>query len=400
VDETRPVSSPQAAAAADTADVTAEVVVVGAGPAGRALAHVCAGQGLDTVVVAPRPDAVWRPTYGLWADQCAALPGGAEPAAAVWAGGRRLSRGYAVLDNASVLAAYRGAGVREVAGTVVAARTRRDGTTLALRTGRHLAAAVVVDASGQRRVLSGGLPAGRPRVEQTAHGVVVPAAAAAPLVAPGEAVFMRWGRTAGWPTFLYAVPLPGGRTLLEETSLARRPGLPFAELAERLSARLAASGVEVEDGADTERVRFAVDVPAARPRRGIVAFGVAGGMMHPATGYSVGDVVTTAPAVAAAIAAELPRGGPAAARAAQAVLWPPAARAVRALRRWGLRTLLALPPERVPEFFDTFFALPPELQHAYLSGRDDLRGTAAAMSALFGTASWRLRGVMATGWAR
>ncbi len=144
-----------------------------------------------------------------------------------------------------------------------------------------------------------------------------------------------------------------------------------------------------------ERVRFAVDVPVVGGRRpGVVAFGVAAGMMHPATGYSVGETLATAPAVAAAIAADLHRDP---ARAAHAAIWSPAARTVRRLREWGLRALLALPPDRVPEFFDTFFALPPEPQRAYLSGRDDLRGTAAAMSAVFGAAPWGLRRRLVTG---
>ncbi len=373
----------------------ADVVVVGSGPAGWAIAHACAGEGLDTVLVAPRPDDVWWPTYGLWADQCGALPDGAATvtAGAVHAGTTRLPRAYAVLDNASVLAAYRRAPVRVVRGTVVAAE--RGGVVL--RSGDRVAGRVVVDATGQRRVLSGGRRAGE-RVEQTAYGVVVPASAAAALVPPGDAVFMRWGATEGWPTFLYAVPLPGGRTLLEETSLARRPGLPFADLAARLTSRLAAAGISATGA--VERVRFAVDVPVARPHPGVVAFGVAAGMTHPATGYSVGEVLAAAPAVAATLARELRRGGDRAARAAHAVLWTPRARAVRGLRDWGLRSLLAMPPARVPEFFDAFFSLPEGLQRAYLSGRDDLLGTAAAMAALFGAAPWRLRRVLVTGVAR
>src|SRR5687767_5054617 len=89
-------------------------------------------------------------------------------------------------------------------------------------------------------------------------------------------------------------------------------------------------------------------------RGGVVAFGVAAGMMHPATGYSVGDGLATGPAVAAAIAETLPRGGPAAARAAHSAVWPPAAPLVHMLRLQGLRVVLALPPSRVPDFFDVF----------------------------------------------
>lgn len=382
-----------------------DVLVVGAGPAGWSVAVRCAERGLRTTVVDPHPLGPWRATYGLWADQCAALPSGSSfvSASAVWAGRHRLGRGYAVLDNDSVLAACRRTAVSPVADRVLSARCGDDGvSTVRLGSGAAVRAGVVIDASGSRRVLSGGRATG-PRVEQSAFGVILPAAAAAPVVDAGVAEFMRWDAAdPAVPTFLYAVPLPGDRMLLEETSLARRPGVPAAELRTRLATRLAAAGVATDDtdDLDTERVRFAVDLPLPRRRRGVVAFGVAAGMMHPATGYSVGDALTTAPAVADAIAGTLPRGGPAAARAAYGAVWSPAARLVRLARQCGLRALLALPPERIPDFFDAFFTLPEELQRAYLSGRADVRGTAAAMTALFGAVPGALRAPLVLGWMR
>jgi lycopene beta-cyclase len=378
------------------------VLVVGAGPAGWAIAWRCAERGLTTVVVDPRPYGPWRATYGLWADQCAAaLPAGsAVVESAMWAGGRRLARRYAVLDNDSVVAAYRGTGVSAIADRVVSAHCGFDDvTTVRLGSGRTVLAGLAIDASGSRRVLSGGRAPGE-RVEQTAFGLLLPAAAAAPVVSAGEGDFMRWDMADPAPTFLYAVPLPGGRVLLEETSLARRPGMAVGELRAKLTRRLAAAGVEPAPGGATEVVRFAVDLPLPRRRRGVVAFGVAAGMMHPATGYSVGDSLVTAPTVADVIADTFPRGGPAAAKAAHAAVWPPAARVVRLARLAGLRGLLALPPTRVPEFFDLFFALPEELQRAYLSGRADLPGTTAAMTAMFRAAPAGLRRPMALGWLR
>ena len=71
-------------------------------------------------------------------------------------------------------------------------------------------------------------------------------------------------RDVGWPTFLYAVPLGGGRVLLEETSLARRPGLPMPALRDRLLARLARYGVTPSPDAEVERVHFPVDTARHR----------------------------------------------------------------------------------------------------------------------------------------
>jgi lycopene beta-cyclase len=346
----------------------ADVVVAGAGPAGRVLARECALRGLRTVLVAPRPDARWPATYGLWLDEAELLPPGAGYVVArarVLAGGERwLERAYAVLDNDSVRNAL----------------THPD---VVVRAGRveEVTAPVIVDATGARS---------RGGVEQTAYGLRVPAPVAARVVRPGEVVFMDWRQPGtGPPTFLYAVPLPDGRVLLEETSLARRPGLPFAVLRERLLARLAEHGVDPgRTEAEVERVRIPLDAGASAGAGRVVRFGAAAGLVHPASGYGVADALRLAPAVAGAIAT----GGAAAARR---VVWPARARAVHRLRRAGLRTLLTLDPDQTAEFFGLFFALPPHRQRAYLSGRDDLAGTAAAMAALFGAARWPLRRRMA-----
>jgi lycopene beta-cyclase len=211
-------------------------------------------------------------------------------------------------------------------------------------------------------------------------GGYVSEAAAAELVSPGTALFMDW--RGGHGTFLYAVPV-GGRVLLEETSLAARPGLPYSTL----RALLDRHGIALDPALGEERVRFPLDAPRATGP----AFGAAAGLIHPATGYSVGTSLTLAPSVADAIADALPHGPVAARRAVRHAVWPRSARIVHALRRKGLRALLRMPPERLPDFFDTFFGLPDALQHAYLSGRTDVRGTAAAMTELLRSAPWGIK---------
>jgi lycopene beta-cyclase len=338
----------------------ADVIVAGGGPAGWALASACARRGLAVTLVAPGHG--WRATYGMWLDEVSVLPPGSRwVSAPARGGGRRLAREYAVLDNDSVLAACAHQGI-EVVKDRAAAMTA---TSATLTTGevRH---GMVFDATGTRR---GG-------VEQTAYGVVVPAPPG-----PAEAVFMDWRQVPGFggpATFLYAVPLPDGRVLLEETCLAREPGLGFGELRDRLHARV---GTVI---GPVERVRFPVDVPPPPPRaRGAIPFGAAAGLVHPATGFSVADTFRLAPAVADTIG----RGE----RAVRRVIWPRRARLVYRLRRRGLATLLSLTATEHEEFFDLFFVLPARHQRAYLSGRADPAGTAAAMTALFRAAPAHLR---------
>ncbi|MFC3449201.1 lycopene cyclase family protein [Amycolatopsis speibonae] len=361
----------------------ADVVIAGGGPAGRALARACARRGLATVLIDPAPGRRWRATYGLWADELPALPESAiacAPSTALAFGTRQhvLDRQYLVIDNAG-LRAWLDGGYDVVAGTVAGVDHGRRGSSVRLEDGRVLAAGLYVDASGAR-------PRGN-RYEQTAFGAVLPAEDALRLVdSPDTAVFMDWrGSEQG---FLYVLPLGDGTVLVEETSLARKPGLPLELLAARLRARLTAAGLTAHGR--EERVRIVLDLPV--PRRGrTVPFGAAAGLVHPATGYSVATSVRLADPVADAVAQAWDRGPAEAASAAHRALWPASARTVHELRRHGLRALCGMPSEAVPVFFDLFFTLPTGLQRAFTTGREDVPGTAEAMSALFRMAPWQVR---------
>lgn len=358
------------------------MVVAGAGPAGWALASACAGEGLETSLVAPEPHARWRPTYAGWRDEVPDLPSSAIAAApartlAIGTSEHWLDRSYLVLDNDGLRRSLAHPGVTAVEGRVAGFSTG----TVHLAGGGSLRAPVLVDATGGVR--------GRYGMEQTAYGLVVPAADAERLVPAGTALFMDWSRRAREPSFLYAIPVGGDRVLLEETCLARRPGLAMDILAARLRHRLTAAGLPLRGR--EEFVRIPLDLP--RPRR--LAFGVAAGMIHPATGYSVATALGLAPQVAAALREGLRTSADHAMRAARHVVWPPSARAVHTLRRFGLRGIGELPGESVPEFFELFFRLPPELQRAFTSGRTDVTGTAAAMTVMFGSAPWRIRARLA-----
>ncbi|MEU9819662.1 lycopene cyclase family protein [Pseudonocardia alni] len=391
----------------------ADVLVLGGGPAGRALAAACAEAGLRTTLADPAPERAWTATYCAWPEELpphlptAMVATRPEAVAVLPGGGTRALGPYAVLDTAGLRAHLdaRLAGVTVLPGRAAADDVRPDGHRYRVRlhppgrrggsggpgdggaprddTARVVDAALVVDATGAPSRLRPG-PAGG--TEQTAWGVVVDERVAAPVVGPGEAVFMDW-RSPGphrpewtdWPTFLYAVPYGDGTVLLEETSLARRPGLGLPELRDRLAARLAGAGVTVPDAAPVERVRFPVDTP--RGPRHPVGFGAATPLVHPATGFSVAPALGLAPRLAAELARHLPHDPAAATTAARRLLWPRSARAVHRLRRHGLRTVLEMPPRLVPDFFDAFFA--GRSGRAFLTGRDDLTGTLAGMAGVF-----------------
>lgn len=370
-----------------------QVLVVGGGPAGRAVAAACAERGLSTTLVDPSPGRPWRACYGGWLDELPPdLPATTfDPVASVRAmTGRehRLERTYVVFTT-SALREYLDRRLRDAGVRIERARAGRE--ILAGQAGNS----VVIDASGPARVLARPRSRSRVAAEQTAAGVIVPAASARPLVGVGEALFMDWRPIPscpdGPPTFLYAIPLSGERVLLEETSLARRPGLGRDTLRRRLAARLATHHICPPPGAPEEWVRFPLDLPRYRAAPGVLAFGAAAALTHPATGYQLAATLRLAEPVSAAIAGALSAGPSAAARAGEAVLWSPAARATHLLRRRGLESLLRLPAHQLPEFFAGFFSLSAEAQRRYLTARDDPLGVCSAMAGMFRTTQWPLR---------
>lgn len=372
---------------------------MGGGPAGRAVAAACSDTGLEVALVDPTPQRVWPHTYAAWCDELpASVPRSAlavvmERMRAFGTAPHEWDRPYAVLDNTAMWKHLWRADLSEVTGRVVSAEHGPTGSTVHLKDGRRIPAAVVVDASGAARVLSGGRPP-RPAAQQTAVGAMLDAEVAGKVCPAGTGLFMDWrpapGTRESWPTFLYAVPLGGGRVLMEETSLARRPAFPLALLRRRLRGRLAESGIEIPADATEERVRFPVDDPLPRPGR-VVPFGATAGLVHPATGFSVASSLRQAPWLAGAISARLPAGPAAAAKAAWSILWPQRALASHQLRRRALQALLTCPPSLVPEFFEAFFSLPQHHQKAFLASDQDPAGTTAAMTALFRTAPWPIR---------
>ncbi|MCV7020645.1 lycopene cyclase family protein [Mycolicibacterium aichiense] len=373
-----------------------DVLVVGAGPAGMALAAACSQRGLTVGLLDPNPERRWVATYGMWSPELPAdLP---VSAVAARAAGRaialtehRLGWEYVVLDVDALRAHLvdRSAGVTVYAGRAVGSPARG---VVALADGSTLRASVVVDATGRSRPLDPNRTR-RVSAEQTAYGMILDEASLAPLVAPGEALFMDWRGDhgePGWPTFLYVVPLGGGRMLAEETSLARRPGLPLATLRRRLDARLAHHGISVPKDARTEKVSFPVD-QIRHSGRDVLGFGAAAPLIHPATGFSVAAALQLAPQVAGALAEHLPADPDRALAAAQETVWPTAAKVIHRVRRIGLEALLRMPTGEVPGFFEQFFSLPDAHRWAYLTGRDDIGGTVAAMASLFRQSNWRMR---------
>ncbi|MCI1257395.1 MAG: lycopene cyclase family protein [Corynebacterium provencense] len=174
------------------------------------------------------------------------------------------------------------------------------------------------------------------------------------------------------PSFLY-VQDTGTSVLAQETVLATRTPsrtlLP--ELRVRLLSRL---GDAAAQATGTETVHFPTD-RRRRPwylgpdDRGTVTFGAAGGLTHPATGYSVAASAAAADLVLDSIVEGAPVG-----RMLSASL-------AHRLRLLGAELIVRADGPTLRRFFDAFFSLPPSLQRGYLTGQG-AGAVAAAMVAL------------------
>ncbi|MFW0785644.1 lycopene cyclase family protein [Gordonia sp. CPCC 206044] len=352
-----------------------DVVVVGAGPSGRALAHRLLHRGVDVCVVDANPSRRWTATYAAWTDDLPDwLPAGsvATQVSSVQIrtpGAIEVSRGYTVLDTAGLQRGLTIDGAR----TIVEHAADVGADRVITASGVELRASTVIDARG----IHGGA------IRQTAWGVVVSRTQAAPVLDSADAILMDWSPTEqdddDRPSFLYAVPVGDDRVLLEETSLAGAPPMPISRLRRRLRARLADRAVTPL--AD-ETVSFSLVGAPAPWRSRPLLFGARGGLMHPATGYSVAASLTAADRIAECVAAG---------HDPIFALWARPARTVYRLRRVGLSALLSLDAEQTRRFFEVFARLPVDRQRAYLSGRDDLTGTLRAMTSLFAGVDQRTR---------
>ncbi len=390
-----------------------DVVVIGDGPAGSALALACRQIGIDVLLVGD--DAAWSATYSTWVDDVPARSAGGiidvDPLLStssdeVWAHGTRshlLRRTYATFDNDRLRSALR-ADVerrRERVTQVATAPCGAPGHRVELDGGDVVSARLVFDATGWPPRFAGRRDRDRQPAWQTALGVVLREPPPGDL---GRATFMDFRAVqgaggqrstvgpSGITTFCYSLPVADG-WLVEETVLAARPSVEPLALLARLSSRLGRHpDALLADAVRTEYVRIPLGGALPEVSSPVVAFGAAAGYVHAATGYSVAASIRAAPRVAAAVADALSSGsgvvdwGP----VADAV-WPRPFRRTRVLHDYGLDVLLDLDDDDVRAFFDAFFELPATDWASYLRVDAPPTEISAVMARLFRSASWRIR---------
>lgn len=380
-----------------------DVAVVGAGPAGLALAAALAGERMLVCVFDPALGRPWPNHYGVWRDEfesvgleeCASevygttavCVGGAEEKTVVDRPYIRVDR---VLLKERLLRRCVEGGVRieeEAVGEVEHVGGTHSVLTLGKgKGGEKVEARLVVDCTGHAlRFTETVAPARYVKpMEQAAYGIEAEVVSHPYQV--GQMLLMDFrddhmqddreaaAASAVRPTFLYVFPTSSTRAFFEETSVIAPEAVPFEELKRRLYKRLRHDGVQVKNVIEEEFSLIPMGGTVPDPSQRVVSFGGAACLVHPATGYMVALTMRLAADTAGVIAEALNEVGPegsvdtVSARVWEHV-WSLRERRQRDFLNFGAELLGGLGAEASRGFFDAFFRLPEPLWRDFLSAQ-------------------------------
>lgn len=348
------------------------VWIKGLGPAGALLALRARSRGWRVTASDPRVTSEgalpeWPATYGMLEPEVPAwarpFVGPSQQLRVITESERTAAYRYCMLDTQALRAAVQAAGVHITSETSVPA-----------------GATVIADCTGA--------PVDSTQFWQVAVGVVLPFSFFGDATLPSP-VFMDWSASGGeLPSFMYVQHVDKG-VLFEETVLAtrREPGAILPELERRVEAFLDAQCPGWRPAALPERETVAFPMGTrkgsfltctASKIEGVLGgtgplpriyFGAAGGMINPATGYSVGGAMLHADQCLDALEDSWmhAREGRLASLRKRAN-----AELARFLRRLGAELIHRADGATLRNFFDAFFALSRERQLVYLTGHDGL----------------------------
>lgn len=245
-------------------------------------------------------------------------------------------------------------------------------TSVTLASGERLSAGAVIDARGPRRSphLTCGFQVflGRELRLAAPHGVDLPVIMDATV-----------GQTGGY-RFVYLLPIDATRILVEDTVYTDGPVIDDALFSRRIDAYAAARGWRVLETLRQERgvlpITLGGDIHAFwREAAGQPRAGLAAGLFHPTTGYSLPDAVALAAAVAAADDLSAP--------ALFALIRNHAVRRWRAggfFRMLNRMLFRAAPPDRRRPMMERFYTLPDPLIERFYAGRPTLADKARILT--------------------
>ncbi|KAL7593496.1 lycopene epsilon cyclase, chloroplastic [Lactuca sativa] len=365
-----------------------DLVVIGCGPAGLALAAESAKLGLNVGLIGP--DLPFTNNYGVWQDEFIGLglegciehswkdtlvylDDDADPIRI----GRAYGRVHRDLLHEELLRRCVESGVSYLSSKVERITEAPNGYSLIECEGNitiPCRLATVASGAASGKFLEYEL--GGPRVcVQTAYGIEVEVENNP--YDPDLMVFMDYrdfskhkpeSLEAKYPTFLYVMAMSPTKIFFEETCLASREAMPFNLLKSKLMSRLKAMGIRITRTYEEEWSYIPVGGSLPNTEQKNLAFGAAASMVHPATGYSVVRSLSEAPNYAAVIAKILRQDQSKEmislgkytniSKQAWETLWPLERKRQRAFFLFGLSHIVLMDLEGTRTFFRTFFRLP------------------------------------------
>ena len=382
-----------------------QVVIAGCGPSGLFAATACAKAGLSTLVIAPTPRKRWEQRLCTWEDdwpdsyrQCLGRRWLRPRVVLADGTSRRLDRTYAQIDNDRLQDAL-WANFQDSGGIYLDAQAQECchdelGTSLATTAG-NVRTKILIDATGSAQAL---LSDSRPATQfQTAVGAVVSRADGNPV--DPVATFMDFRPADSeyedddLPSFLYTLPLDTHRLFIEETVLTSYDPKPHETLRQRLNKRIAASGFRVLPNESGEHCVIAMDADIPTDSR-VLGFGIAGGMVHPASGFSVARSANASERLAKALCDAQDLSADTAVAKAALAIWGEDQKRRWALFGFGRDILSRLDTRQTQRFFEAFFQLDDDDIADWLSDRMNSRRLAGCMLSVFRRASNDIRTIL------
>ncbi|KAK1428887.1 hypothetical protein QVD17_17727 [Tagetes erecta] len=397
-------------------NVVVDLVVVGGGPSGLAVAQQVSEAGLTVCSIDPSPKLIWPNNYGVWVDEFEAMDL-LDCLDTTWSSAvvyidekstKSLNRPYARVNRkqlkTKMLQKCIANGVKFHQAKVIKVIHEELKSLLICNDGVTIQATLVLDATGFSRSLVQYDKPYNPGY-QVAYGIL--AEVEEHPFDVDKMLFMDWrdshldqnleikARNSRIPTFLYAMPFSSTRIFLEETSLVARPGLKMEDIQERMAYRLKHLGIKVKSIEEDERCVIPMGGPLPVLPQRVLGIGGTAGMVHPSTGYMVARTLAAAPIVAKSIIRYLNNEksmvadvtGDDLAAGIWRELWPIERRRQREFFCFGMDILLKLDLEGTRRFFDAFFDLEPRYWHGFLSSRLFLPELVTFGLSLFGHAS-------------
>ena len=393
-----------------------DALVIGAGPAGLAIAAALVQESLKVAVLSSdEPSKPWPYTYGIWGDEVDQLglgnllkhrwintvsffgEGSNEPNSPENTHVRH-GHDYGLFDKNKLqkywLNICNEFSIEWIRGIAKRFEVNNKTSVVTTDKGEQLNAKLIIDATGYDPVFLKNPKRGNLAV-QTCYGIV--GEFSSPPVDKEQFVLMDYrcnhlsnSEREDPPTFLYAMDMGNGKYFLEETSLGLSPPVSLETLKSRLKSRLKHRNIDIINIEHEEHGLFLpMNIPIPDMTQPILGFGGSAGMVHPASGYLVGSLLRRSPAVAKAVAIAIKDSRKTPSEIAQKgweALWPKDLRRKQALYYFGLEKLMRFEEKQLRAFFNSFFGLSKSQWYGFLTNSLTLSELIGAMWTMFKSA--------------